>query len=259
MKKLIAFLLLSLTTTIFCADLKVTKYVPKESENDFGKISYYIFHTDKENKFVKIESMLTDAFAKEMGFYYQVTNFIDGKEYSFEMYSTEKKVELTGITKRTDFVDEQDTIISVNYAFDNAVEYDITGSNFTLIDNYTITTLSYYKSLLLESNPNDATYSYEGSIFKGMTNIITQNLIRDISKDEMQVIKGWQVMHFNVDYSDLYKEMVFVSDNRSEYWIAVQKSLIEEIKQYSNIMAYYYYIGGYGKDPMFLVIGFLEP
>jgi hypothetical protein len=257
-KQLVLLACFVLIQVELCISQRTEESVIKEGSSLYGVVDKKITYFSESNTIEKIELYLNENVSLKNGFYKQVVNYKDGKENSYEMFQNNNTISNTGLIKRVEYVDDEDKVFKIELVFENNVKYELVQEQVDLVEKYPIYTLAYYENVFKETEPQEGIFSIEAPIYSGMSSIIFTSEKKETTEKEIELIQGWQKAHKFEDYSKLFTYKVKVKENDSLYYMHIQESLIEGLIENDNVLVRYYYIGGYGIEPMYLITGYME-
>jgi hypothetical protein len=259
MRKHLVCIILFLSISVSVVISQRTEELTIEKGNKlYGIIEKKTTIFNEENIIERIELILTDEASRKNGFTKQIVYFKDGKESAYEMLQNNEIQNNTGVLKRIEYIDLEDKVVQIDLVFENDVKYILKEKLVSLVEKFPVYTLAYYKRIFEETDPQEGVFSIEGPIYSGMANIVFTNEKKEITEKEKELIRGWQKAHHLDDYSNLFTYKILINESDMHTFMLIQDSLLDDLVVGDNVLVQYYYIGGYGLDPMYLITGYIE-
>lgn len=231
--------------------------------NMYKQISYY----DISNNLVKIELFLSENNQKQNGIVRQIQYISNGSfAYKFDVYFTKNRTDEIGFDMAVDLVDEKDNLIYTDYYYKKMNKYRLYPDS--PFGDIPFKTLSFYEKQFSEEilnykkvNPKAVSQVIDSLLPSGKTIVSYKNKISDLDADDKEMIRILSSSLDKNNFFSMYKNKIMVYENNHEYWILMQTQVmnfIREIKNYTNILLFYRYAGGFRGKAIFLGVDYEE-
>lgn len=276
MKKYLTILILAIAFASYAENIE------KKPNNEFGGESIVITYNEKDKMYMqvikktelynakkqimKIEYFNNEKIVKQTGILQQNEYYNDKKVvFKYELYFSQEYVIESNINKVIENVDANDQITSIEYYSNNQL-VDKESKDF---HNYPFKKMSIngniiknnYKEIK-DSGSNKNCIVIEGKTTRGKAIVKYQNIVQTLSNEELKNIEDVGRAFTDKNYLEFlkknYKSKILVEEENVKYWICIQEPLIQYLKNNQRMVVWYYFLGGFNGEPLFITTGFSD-
>lgn len=232
----------------------VKTIVPAPGSEEAKQFTKHEVVTDSAGHRLRVIHYLTDAYAQQTGFTVQIDEY-DPKGYParFTMISTKDYESITGFSKRTDYVDENDTLLKADFYVGDTYVFTASADDLKAFSKYPLYRMGRYYEENHSETIKENEYTIETPVFAGTTYVTYLNSTRQIGPHEKYLIASWSKMHGANEFVPVYNKEVLIKEGSKRFWICFQDDLLQYLVPDLKMTVRYYYIGETVEGMTFLV------